>query len=73
MIFKNGHYAANQVYFYESNSNESTAHVRQSFHFKNFTGTLKMNIFVENKQKPSFYLKEQSPKRKLKRKILNFV
>ena len=43
-VFKNGHYAADQVYFYESNSIESAnlaALARHSFHFQKITGTLK--------------------------------
>ena len=37
-------------------------HARQSFHFQKITGTLKINIFCENLQKPSTYSKEQLQK-----------
>ena len=33
---------------------------RQRFHFQKITGTLKINIFIENLQKASCYIKEQS-------------
>ena len=68
-IFENGDYAANQVYFYVSNANNSkntcvnSAYAQQRFHFQKITGTLK-NIFFCCKYKPSVHFKEQSPKRK---------
>ena len=53
-IFENGHYAADQVYFYESNSKKIrefcralAGHARQSFHFQKITGTLKINICLK--------------------------
>ena len=38
---------------------------RQSFNFQKITGTLKINIFWENLQIPSFYINEHSRKRKI--------
>ena len=45
-IFENRHYAADQVYFYESNS--KNRRIWPCIHSKvfTFTGTLKMNIFL---------------------------
>ena len=37
-------YAADQLCFYESNSNKSAKLARQSFHFQKITGNLKINI-----------------------------
>ena len=56
-IFENGHFAADQVYFYEFNSKKSAnlpalMPIRQSFPFQKITGTLKM-IFL-NLEIPSF-------------------
>ena len=59
-ILKNGHVAADQVYFYEFNSKESAnfaAHAQQSFLFQKITGTYKMNTYFLN----SFNIKEQLP------------
>ena len=44
-MFKNGHYDADQVRFYESNSKNKIGEfcpARQSVHFKKITGTLKL-------------------------------
>ena len=48
-LFENGHFPADQVYFYELNSKKSAnlaARTWQSFHFISITGTLKMYIFM---------------------------
>ncbi len=42
----------------------------QSFHFYKITGTLKSIFCFENLQKPSLYIKEQSPKKSLKLKFV---
>ena len=52
-IFENGDYAANQVYFYVSNANNSkntcvnSAYAQQRFHFQKITGTLKTFFLLQ--------------------------
>ena len=45
---------------------------RRSFHFQKITETLKNNLYLENLKITSFYLKEQSPKRKFRGKLVFF-
>ena len=61
-IFENGHIVADQVYFYESDSRNSATFAAGAakFLFSKNHRDLKnyRNIFFENSQIPSFYLKE---------------
>ena len=43
-------------------SENGTAYTRGSFHFQKISGTLKINILLENKQKPSLYTKNNRKK-----------
>ena len=67
-IFENGQYAADLVYFYESNSIEKKREFGRTrckvFIFKtSHAGTLKLNIFLKIcKYLPIMYFKEQSQK-----------
>ena len=78
-IFENGHYAANQVYFYKSNYKKSAhaGHARQNFHFQKLTGTFSSNwiLFVKICKYLPFTskFKEQSLKIKLKFKMFLFL
>ena len=64
-ISENGHYAADQVYFQESNSKKGKfgrARGKVSLLKKN-TETLRNEKKSENLQIPSFIFKEQSPEK----------
>ena len=68
-IFKNGHYAADQVCFYflwvQFQKIGKFGRARwKVFTFKKSQGPLKWIFFSENLQIPSLYFKEQSPKGK---------
>ena len=71
-IFENGHYAADQVYFFspiKKNRANLAAHVRQSFHFQKITGTLKMIFF---KFANTFHLLQRTIAKK-ENSILDFL
>ena len=58
-LIKNGHYAADQVYFYPIPTNR---HVRgATFLLSKNCRDLTIKYFSEQLQKPSFYFKEQMP------------
>ena len=74
-IFENGHTAADKVYLYELNpkNQQISLRARQSFLFFLISENFKMKILFLNLQTPSFYIKENSPKRKFEIKNIKYL
>ena len=70
--------SADQVHFQEVNSKKSAnfathaPHARQSINLQKKEGTLNINIFFENLQNPSLYMKEQPTRKNYKLKAVKY-